>query len=80
MNLCLYDNCYDDDDEEEEEEEDSRNPALAGLDGKESEHRGEAVVVVEVLPAHRQLFILMLWCRNVKKFSVFLFLIQFFIV
>ena len=59
MNLCLYDNCYDDD-EEEEEEENSRNPALAGLDGKESEHCGEAVVVVEVLPAHRQLFILML--------------------
>ena len=50
------DNCYDDDDEEGN----SRNPALAGLDGKESEHRGEAVVVVEVLPAHRQLFILML--------------------
>ena len=57
MNLCLYDNCYDDD---EEDEEDSRNPALAGLDGKESEHCGEAVVVVEVLPAHTQLFILML--------------------
>ena len=54
-----YDNCHDDDDEEEE---DSRNPALTGLDGKESEHRGEAVVVVEVLPAHTQLFILMSKC------------------
>ena len=62
------DNCHDnhhddedgDDDDDEDDEENSRNPALAGLDGKESEHRGEAVVVVEVLPAHRQLFILML--------------------
>ena len=70
MNLCLYDNCYDDDDEEEEEEEDSRNPALAGLDGKESEHRGEAVVVVEVLPAHTQLFILMLSYVEMSKSSV----------
>ena len=61
------DNCYDNDDDDDcedadddEEEGNSRNPALAGLDGKESEHCGEAVVVVEVLPAHRQLFILML--------------------
>ena len=54
------DNCYDDDEDDDDEEGNSRNPALAGLDGKEGEHRGEAVVVVEVLPAQRQLFILML--------------------
>ena len=30
----------------------SRDPALAGLDGKESEHGREAIVIVEVLPVN----------------------------
>ena len=53
MNLCLYDNCYDDDDDDEEY---SRNPALAGLDGKESEHGREAIVVVEILPVNVSIY------------------------
>ena len=34
---------------ESDVEEDLRNPAFAGLDGEESEHRVETVVIMEIL-------------------------------